>query len=357
METEIDNPVIKDDLGSKFLEAAALHDRGEDVPADLIGEQSETPEVETEDHPATVEELADPANKGRPRDEQGRFIKQKPDETAQTPEQKAVDAPKTAPDTVAAQEPSEFEKKKQERAAKERERQDRSWENLNREKEELARRRQEWEQREQAMRQSQQQRQTQQPREFSSQQLFEAKNDFRKTAREAFKRYQENGNEADLDIFNQNDQWADQAEQNAIQFFEMEERENQQAQIQQHQGVWIANMEKTIKGNPELAKADSPVSKELQDILKTHGQVLQMLPDGFDRGVELAQLRLDAKDAPTLRTQLATAKAEIDRLNGKLAPTPGGVTGPVSPKPFEEKTSEDQFATIMRGAARIDAGE
>lgn len=345
-------PVAETSMEAAFMEAAAKLEIGEQVESLIPDESPPEASVETEENVPTEAELADPANKDRLRDPiSGKFIKRKTDVSAQTAEQKAGDAPKTAPDAAQA---SDYEKKKQEKAAKEEERKNRSWENLNREKDELARRRQEWEQREQQMRQPQQQRQAQQPREFSSQQLFEAKNDFRKTAREAFKRYQENGNEADLDLFNQNDQWADQAEQNAIQFFEMEERENQQGQQEQFKQAWNGHMDAVIKANPELLKKGSPIEIQMSDLLQKHGALFSMIPDGFRHAEAIAKLRLDAADTPTLRTQLATAKAEIDRLNGKLAPTPGGVTTVQSQKKFEDMTSAEQEKYLERAAARAD---
>lgn len=357
MSDTLDNPVIKEDLGAKFLEAAALSDRGEDVPASLLPDQSEIVEqVETEENVPTEAELADPANKDRARDKvSGKFIKKAAGATALDAAPDAVDALKTAADAPTG-ELSEFEKKKQEKAAKDKERQDRSWENLNREKDELARRRQELSQFEQQLRNPQRQRQAAQPREYSSKQFFEASQDFKTTARNAFKRYQETGDEAALDEFNKNDQWAEQAQQNAIEFYALEEQEGQQTRIQQQQGVWVRNMETIIKSDPELAKADSPISLQLQELLKTDGQILQLIPNGFAKAVEIARLRLDAKDAPSLREQLKTVKAEIDRLNGLTQPSTGGVPGPAQKKSFDDMKPEDQWASIQRSAAALDAG-
>lgn len=338
-----------DETESQLLAAAAQADRGEDMqlPEPTKSESAEV--VETEENVPTEAELADPANKDRARDPvSGKFIKRNP-ENVQAVARYTVDAPKTDSNTPKA-ELSEFEKKKQEKAAKEEERKNRSWENLNREKEELAARRRELAEHEQRLRNPQQQRQAPQPRQFSSAQFFDAREDFRKTAKAAFKRYQDTGDETALDEFNKNDQMADAAEKNAIEFYELEHQENQQAQLRQHQSTWVQNMEKTMKASPELAEADSPISKELQEILKSHGQVLQMLPDGFDRGVELAQLRLDAKEAPTLRERVKALEAEKQRQDGLLSPTPGGVTNP----PAKKTISTMNETELLAAAARMD---
>jgi hypothetical protein len=352
------NPVITEDAEAELLLSQAhaedtkpYSEESEENPSPEPQEEPIASELELEESEPTAEELADPANQDRARDPiTGKFVKKA----------EAIAEPKPVADAAAKTDPpapvlSEFEQKKLEKAAKEKERQDRSWENLNREKEELAQRRREFDERQRQISQPQQQRQQPRARQYSSQQLLEAHQDFKRTAREAFKRYQETGNEADLDAFNQNDQWADQAFANAGEFYQLEQREAQQQAVQQHHAAWVGNMEKSIQKNPDLAKIDSPIAIEVQEILKTHGQVLQMLPDGFDRAVELGQLRLDAKDAPSLREKIAAVQKENERLTALTSPSKGGVTGAPAKKSFDSMSLEE-MGNELRHAAELADG-
>jgi hypothetical protein len=325
-----------DDQEQKFLEAAGHVDRGEDIPANLVSVPTEpTVEVETEANVPTAEELADPANKDRPRDPvSGKFIK-KPAETA------PVAAPSEAVKPPAAAPESEYAVAQRTKKEKETARLEKTWENVNLQKEELERRREELQRYEQSLRQPQQQRQQIQPRQFSSQDLAQAAEDFKANAKKALA-------DGDYDTFNEQNALAEQAFQNAGQFYQLEQQEAQQIAMEQHNQTWVANMNSAIKENPDLGKPDAPIAVEMMDLLKTHGPIFQMIPDGFKQAVVIAQLRLDAKDAPTLRERvkaLEAAKAEQDKL---LAPTPGGVTAHVAPKKVEEMSESDLLAAAQR---------
>jgi hypothetical protein len=352
LETELPpvlaNPVIKsEDLPEDFdaadaalREAANKVDHGEDIPTEL----AEKIGVKTEDKPE------------RPRDELGRFTKTEAGEDIPEAERKLDEnAPTEAVKAPVESQESEYAAKQREKKQREEERKARSWENLNREKEELAARRQELEQREQQFRQPQQQRQAPQPREYSSQQLWQAGEDFKTASREAFKRYSETGDETALDEFNKNDQLAEQAFANASEFYAVEQQEAQQLAKEQHNQGWVANMEAEIKAMPDLAKPDAPIAVELLNLLKTHGAVFQMLPDGFKQAREIAQLRLDAKEAPTLREQLKKAQEEVTRLNGLTSPTPGGIAGPPAKKTLENMSEAEADAFIRRAAQEFDS--
>jgi hypothetical protein len=361
METQdqLENPVIKDDAGAKFLEAARLHDRGEDIPSDLIPQvdepaetpiEAETAEVELEENVPTAEELADPANKDRARDPAtGKFIKKS--EVASTEVQ-----------TVDAKPVSEFEQKKLDKAAKEKERQDRSWESLNRQKEELEARRRELEQREQQAQQPR--RQKPEPRKFHSQQFIDAHADFVTRERQERIEARKALEIGDYDSFGRHNDEADQqailaiqAQESAKQFYAVEQQEALELQKEQYAGVWRGHLNEAFKAEPELSNAASPLSKEVQGLLEAHGQQFWLLPDGFKHLVRIAKLQLDAKDAPTLREQLAKERAENARLNGKLQPTAAGVTGPARQQSFDDNKPDEQFASIMRAARSIDSGE
>ncbi len=351
---QLENPAIKpDDLPQDFdaqeaalREALVLSESGQDVPSELVEKTGIKVESKTDD---------------RPRDELGRFMKNEAGDDIPEAERKsvtqenavpeAVDASKTTPDTQA----SDYERKKAEKAQKEQERKDRSWENLNREKEELARRREEIRAYEESVRNPQPRQQQPQPREFSSQQFLGAHEDFKRSAREAFKRYQETGDETALDEFNRNDQLAEQAFMQAGEFFAVEQQEAQQTAVQRHNQTWVANMEAEIKAMPDLANPETPISKEMVGLLKTHGAVFQMLPDGFKQATAIAQLRLDAKETPSLRDENKKLKAEVARLNGLTQPSGGGLSGPPAKKTFETMPEADQMAALRRAAEEYDA--
>lgn len=348
---DLPNPVI-DDEAAALLNAAHEEDHkpfveSEDNPSPEPKEEPVAATVELEENEPTAEELADPANKDRPRDPiTGKFIK------------KAVEATPsvTAPAPVQpAPVLSEFEQKKQEQKRKDQERKDTSWRAINERKEELDRRQAALEEQRRQFSQPQQQRQQPEPRQFSSQQLLDASDDFKKNAKAAFKRYQESGNEADLDEFNKNDQLADQAFQNAGQFFQIEQQEGQQIALQQHNQLWSAHMEQAVKANPDLLKKDSPIAKHMEDLLKTHGELFYMLPDGFKHAEAIAKLRLDAADAPTLREKNAALQKENERLTGLTSLSKGGPTGgPAAKKSFDSLPLEEMGAELQRMAEAED---
>lgn len=335
------------------LEAMAVE---HDVQAseELSAQEPETAQPAAEKEPPTDELTPDNSEvelekPDRPRDALGRFTKTETGEDIPEAERKPVE-----PDKPAKQ-PSDYEAKRQEKARKEAERLDKTWQNVDLRKQELERREREIAEREQAVLQRQQQPIQQQQRDYSSRDLFQAAQDFKVRARQAFKRYQETGNESDLEAFNENDALAEQAEEHARQFYQVEAREAQQQQVQQYNQIWSGHMQKAIEADPDLVKADTPLAKAMHSLLETHGQVFWMIPDGFAKAVEIAKLRLEAGSASELRDKLTKAQKEVDRLTRATTPLGAGPTDRIQPKNFDSLTTDEQMAELERRAERADA--
>lgn len=360
METPIENSVITDEAEAKFLEAAALADAGQDIPVNLVPAEpadTATATENKEENPGgqtqTDNSDTDPEKKDdRPRDNLGRFTKTK--EGADIPEAERQPAEKPV-----ETKPSDYEAKKQEQKQKEQERLEKTWENVNRRKEELEARERALQQQEQSLRQQVQQPQQfqEQRREFSSRDLFEASRDFKGRAKRAFKQYQETGDETHLDAFNENTALAEQAEEHAQQFYQVEAREAQQAQMQQYNQVWSGNMQKAIEADPDLVKPESALAKAVHALLEKHGQVFWMLPDGFPRAVEYAKTQIEAGSASELREANKKLQAEVERLNGLTAIGGSGPTSQPAPKKIEDMSDEEQGAYFLRAAQAVDNGQ
>jgi hypothetical protein len=279
-----------------------------------------------------------PDKQERPRDEKGRLTKTEDGKDIPESEQQPAEEPKP--------QPSEFEAKRQEKAKKEAERLDKTWQNVDLRKQELERRERELAQREQAVLQRQQP-QAQQQRQYSSRDLFEAAQDFKARAKKALQ-------EGDYDAFNEQTALAEQAEQSAQQFYQVEAQEAQQAQVEQYGQVWNSHMTKAIEAEPDLVKADSPLAKEMQAILQTHGQVFWMIPDGFPKAVEIAKLRLEAGSASELRGKLTKAEKEVERLTKATTPLRAGPTQPIQHRKLDDLPIDEQMNELERMAAQAD---
>lgn len=278
-----------------------------------------------------------------PRDALGRFTKTETGEDIPEAERKPAESEKPAV--------SEYEAKKQERAKKEAERLDKTWQNVDLRKQQLEQREREIAQREQALLQRQQP-QPQRPMTedgeiITSRGLINAAKDFRARAKKALE-------ESDYDAFNENTALAEQAEQHAQQFYQVEAREAQQAQVQQYGQVWNGHMQEAIKAEPDLIKADSPLAKQMASLLETHGQLFWMIPDGFPKAVEIAKLRLEAGSASELRTKLTEAQKEVERLTKATTPLGAGPTQPIQQRKLDDLPIDEQMKELERMAAQAD---
>jgi flagellin-specific chaperone FliS len=214
-------------------------------------------------------------------------------------------------------------------------------------KQELERREREIAQREQEIVQRQQQQVRSRKPEFSSQDLWQAAQDFKARAKEALQA-------SDFDAFNENNALAEQAEQHARQFYQVEQREAQQAQLDSYTKVWNGHMNEAIKDNPDAIKADAPLAKAIHSLLETHGQVFWMIPDGFKRVVEVAKMQIEAGSASELRDKLTKAEKEVARLTKATTPLGGGPTEPIQPKKLDDLPIDEQMKELERMAAQAD---
>lgn len=347
---ELENPVIKDDdsdaIDQKFMEAAALADRGQDIPDSLIPKA-------TDELTATEETKPEAQSTDRPRDDKGRFTK-RPDgsdipENEREPDERPAKPAATTAEPTKPQ--SEFEAAKKSKADQENERKDRSWKAINEQKDEIARARAELEQQRQQLQQVARQPRPQQQRKYTSRDLAEAAQEYRKLAKAALQ-------EGDLDKFNENDQLADAAIQHAQQFAQLEAQEAQQEAQARHQSTWQFHMTEAIKSEPELSNPESPISKAMTAMLEQNGQVFWMIPDGFKRAVEIVKLQIEAGSAKELRQKTEDLQKEIERLNEQLTPTPGGAGGkPAGTKKFEDMNDAEQEAYLATAAAKADSGQ
>jgi hypothetical protein len=301
---------------------------------------AEKEEPKAEDKPDNSE--VETEKPERPRDALGRFTKTEDGKDIPESERQPAEKP-------ADQQTSDYEAKRQEKARKEAERLDKTWQNVDLRKQELERREREIAQREQAVLQRpQQQRLTTEDGEpITSRSLFNAANDFRKRAKKALA-------DGDFDAANENIGLAEEAEQHAQQFYQVEAKEAQQAQIQQYSQVWNGHMQKAIEADADLIKPDSPLAKQMQSLLETHGQVFWMIPDGFPKAVEIAKLRLEAGSASELRTKLTEAEKEVERLTKATTPLGAGPPPQIQHKNFDSLTIDEQMAELERRAAQAD---
>lgn len=349
--TELPNAVLKpEDLDASdqsFLDAARLADQGRDIPADLIKSDAATepkpaaPDVTANE--AAVE--AEPKPDTRPRDPiTGKFIEKDKVETTPEATVEAATASQTAPE-------SEYAAKQREKKEKETARLEKTWESVNQRKEELERRQAELDAREAEMRQPrQEQRQkarTDDGQEITSRMLASAAKDFKTRAKQALEA-------GDYDVFNEQNALADKTLEHAQQFYRIEQQEAQQTAFQQHGQVWEGHIHAAFKAEPDLAKADSRLSKEVSAVLEQIGKELWMFPDGFNKAVDLAKLRISAADYPDLLEANKRLKAENDRLNGLTTPTIGSVTTPPAKKSLDSMSTEESDAYFLREAAKID---
>jgi hypothetical protein len=159
---------------------------------------------------------------------------------------------------------------------------------------------------------------------------------------------------SDFDAFNENNALAEQAEQHARQFYQVEVKEAQQAQLQQYNQVWSGHMQEAIKADPDLVKPDSPIAKAVHSLLETHGQVFWMIPDGFKKVVAVAKMQIEAGSASELREKLTKAEKEVARLTKATTPLGGGPTETIQPKKLDDLPIDEQMKELERMAVQAD---
>jgi hypothetical protein len=347
----LDNPVIKNEISDDaFLEAASYADKGEDIPAELISAKPAEPRA------AEPEPVPDPSAKPdnseaepekkteRPRDELGRFTKTETGEDIPEAERKPAEAEK--PETAYT------------KAQKERERQENLLKNFQKEKEDFRAEsegiREQLKREAEELRRSKEQRtspdpsQNQRPR-YSSGELMEAANTFEAQAEKAFEA-------GDGDAFKENLRLAREARGQAAQVYQLEQQAGQQEVAHRFQTVYAQHIDQAIKAEPELAKADSSLSKDVQGLLEQE-PVFSHIPDGFAKAVQVAKWKRDAGSASELRETNKKLQAEIKRLNGLTQLNGSGPTSPPAQKSFKDMSDDEQNQYLLRQAEKADAGQ
>lgn len=348
---DLDNPVIKPDLDMAALEAAAdKADHGQDYSAEIESIKNEPLAEET--LPEEITQPTEPEQKTVSRDEQGRFTKSdgsKSEPGEQAPaEQPSAEAKPVEP----AKEDTAFAK-----AKKERDRQENLLKNFESEKQraraELA---QQKAQIDQERAQFEAQRRNPQARDkFTSAEYADFRNQSQRLAKKAFE-------DGDYEKAQEHIDNAEKAEVAAGQAYQNEQQEGQQNAQKNYWDAWRGNMEKTIHANREFGNPESPIAKEIQEVLKMPdilhpGQpnVFERLPDGFAYAAEVAKLRLEAREAAQLRLDMAKMKAENDRLTKLTSISPSGPATHAGPKNFNNMSLDDMSRHVERQAAMADA--
>lgn len=344
METELQNPVIKDEVDDQaFLEAAAQVDKGQDISIEISApkpedrapgteEKKEEPDGKPKTNSETVSETAEQKAE-RLRDEKGRFTKK--DGLTPPVEGQVQD------------EPSDFEKKKQEKSAKEKERQDRSWEALNKEKDEVRAEAQRVAQEKQQLSQQVQKRNGN--GEPTSRDLANFANESRGKALKAL-------GEGEVEVAKEHFDLADKAWAQANKVRQGEVQEQYQHNVQQFESTFWANADKEVSSNPELAKVGSPLAEATKGFLDAEGGFLRMHPKGFSMARQAAEWKLAAGRVSELEEQNSKLTAENQRLNGLTTPSSGGPAKPGAPKTFESMSGDEQEAKLLEAAKAYDSG-
>lgn len=132
------------------------------------------------------------------------------------------------------------------------------------------------------------------------------------------------------------------------------------------QAEWNGHVKALIDSNPELANPDNPLVKVTQELVngKDYGRYFRAFPDGIRVAHEVALLMRDAHSAKETREKLtaaegevATAKKEIERLNGLLQPRGSHPSKPpAGEKKLADMSDEEADREVRRIAEEADRG-
>lgn len=365
---ELPNPVVKDgDLGDSdaldqsFLDAAAKADRGEDFALPIAQEPDTRETGATEDKLTPSNTDTDPEKQKattdeRPRDELGRFTKTKD----------GVDIPESERSTAEPLqvEPKDGDPKPAEtpyaKAQRERERQQNLLANFERDKAAF-RQEQEAFARQVAQLQAQQQ-QGQRPQQQTSGQ-YRAQ-DFAQFAMDCTEKATRAKEDGDYDEAVKQSELAAQASARALQLHEQEVSTMQQHESASAQQAWAEDMQRVIAADPELQKADSPITKEVTKLLGEYAGLVEHIPpvrlasgqvvSGFGIAKRVAELQLEAASVPVLRTENQKLKTENEALNRRLGLNGGGPVSQSGQRTIDSMSEEEADRFLMENARHLD---
>lgn len=123
---------------------------------------------------------------------------------------------------------------------------------------------------------------------------------------------------------------------------------------EQFEAEWIGHLRQCEQADPDLAKPDSPLRAEVQEVIKGHSYFSER-PDRIREAVNFAKLRLEAKAAPELRKRVSTLESELTTLRKATAPGGGSAESRGGQKSFEDMSESERIAYLKREAAAVDA--
>ena len=364
METQLENPVIKEDAeGVALQEMAARLDRGEDVtPPVISAEQSDTradkTEAEQTSSPDTTVDSDKPeATADRPRDAQGRFTKTV--EGADIPEAERLPAEIEETRETTPEKPKETA---YQRAQKEAERKERSWQQLEEEKrqvraeaERIARERAEIEQFRQQ--QAQPQHQNNGKPQFTSQ-------DYADYADECARKADEARKAGDYDEADKLAAEAVKATRVSLQAAERERTATQQDYQQQMYQHLSYDVDQVRQREPELNDPKSPLSEQMNAVLGEYGPIIDQIPvtklpngqvgGGITLAAEIAKLRLKSGAVSGLEKKVKELEAKLADREGRLSIGGSGPTAPSSPRKLEDMSMDELGRHLEQQAAQWD---
>lgn len=117
---------------------------------------------------------------------------------------------------------------------------------------------------------------------------------------------------------------------------------------------FAASLEEGFKKEPDARVDGSPISNEVKTILKEH-PYLYFIPDGGQRTIELARMRLDLGEIATLKAENEKLKTEIAEREKKSQPLRSGPTTPGEAPRFEDLNADEMEKFLERAAEEADA--
>jgi hypothetical protein len=103
---------------------------------------------------------------------------------------------------------------------------------------------------------------------------------------------------------------------------------------------WRESVDEALKSRPDLLEMESPLSKEVLQTLQDHGY-LMLVPGGFSKAVELAELRLVKAAHDRLQTEHAATRAELDRITRLGSLTASGPQSRPNQKAVHEMSADE----------------
>lgn len=181
---------------------------------------------------------------------------------------------------------------------------------------------------------------------FSSQDLWQAADEFDKNSEKLLSEGDLDGAKAQLGL-------ARSARQSAQQSYYYEQQQAYHSQVEQHGQAWRANCAQIIEQNPELADTTSEVGQQMTQLLEQE-PILGQVPDGFKKAWEIIQMRRDAAEVSGLREENEKLKQELKAERERTGLGGSGPT-PHAEKVYNESNMDEWGEQLRRQAMGQDA--